>query len=52
VCLILTDEYIVESFINKKKMEGSDVEMELEEEPADVPTDQEALQGLETVLDG
>jgi CII-binding regulator of phage lambda lysogenization HflD len=29
-------------------MEGNDVEMELEEEP--VLTDQEALQGLETVI--
>jgi 23S rRNA maturation mini-RNase III len=32
------------------KIEGSDVEMELEEEPVDVPTYQEALQGLETVI--
>jgi radical SAM superfamily enzyme len=47
---ILTDEDIVESVIKEKKMEGSDVEMELEEEPVDVPTDQEALQGLETVI--
>jgi hypothetical protein len=32
VCHILTDEDIVESIINEKKMEGSVVEMELEEE--------------------
>jgi hypothetical protein len=47
---ILTEEDIVESVINEKKMEGSDVEMELEEEPVDVPTNQEALQGSETVI--
>jgi hypothetical protein len=50
VCHILTDEDIVESVINEKKIEGSDVEMELEEEPFDVPTDQEALQGFETMI--
>jgi hypothetical protein len=46
---ILTDEGIVESVINEKKMEGCVVEMELEEEPVDVTTDQKAQQGLKTV---
>jgi hypothetical protein len=50
VCHILTGEDIFESVVNEKKMEGSDVEMELEEEPVYVPTDQEALQVLETVI--
>jgi hypothetical protein len=50
VCHTLMDEDIAESVINEKKMKGSDVEMEIEEEPVDVPTDQEALQGLETVI--
>jgi hypothetical protein len=49
-CHIVTDEDIVESVINEEKMEGSDVEMELEEKPVDVLTDQEAPQGLETVI--
>jgi hypothetical protein len=51
VCDTLTDENIVESIINEKGTEGSDAEIEeAEEEPIEVLTAQEALNGLDTVI--
>jgi hypothetical protein len=51
VCDILTDENIVESITNEKGTKGSDAEIEdVEEEPVEVPTAWEALNGLDTVI--
>jgi hypothetical protein len=50
VCDILTDENITESITNEKGTEGSDVEIEeVEEQPVEMPTAQEAPNGLDTV---